>query len=297
MKVVVTGASGRVGRAIVVRLARAHEVVGVDRAPSSTAAIVGELDDAAVLDRACAGADAVVHAAALHAPHVGVLPDAEFERVNVGGTAAVVAAMVRHEVPRLVFTSTTALYGAAAERRGHAVWIDEATVPQPRTIYHRTKLAAEAFLHEAASRHGIAVRVLRMSRCFPEAAPVMAVYRLHRGIDARDVASAHEAALLHDGPLHALHLVSGRTPFHAEDAEALVLDAPAVLRRRCPALAEAFARRGWALPQSIDRVYDASLAATELGWEPRHGWDEVLAMHDRASSEVLPAGWVTREAE
>jgi UDP-glucose 4-epimerase len=297
MRIVVTGASGRVGRAIVVRLSRAHDVTGIDRAPSSTADHVGDFLDPALLDRAFAGADAVVHAAALHAPHVGVLPDAEFERINVDGTRAVVEAMVRHEVPRLVFTSTTALYGAAAERRGHAVWVDESTVPAPRTIYHRTKLAAESYLREAAQRHGIAVRVLRMSRCFPEAAPVMAVYRLHRGIDARDVAAAHEAAIAHDGPLYAVHVVSGATPFHPEDAEALAVAAPAVVERRCPALADAFTRRGWTLPASIDRVYDASLASAELGWRARHGWDEVLAMYDRESSEVLPPGRATRSPE
>ena len=226
-----------------------------------------------------------------------MFPDAEFERINVEGTRAVVAAMARHEVPRLVFTSTTALYGAAAERHGHAVWVDESTVPAPRTIYHRTKLAAESYLREASQRHGIAVRVLRMSRCFPEAAPLMAVYRLHRGVDARDVASAHEAAIAHDGPLFALHVVSGATPFHPEDAEALALDAPAVVERRCPALAEVFARRGWTLPATIDRVYDASLAAAELRWSSRHGWEEVLAMYDRESSEVLPPGRVTRSTE
>jgi UDP-glucose 4-epimerase len=34
-----------------------------------------------------------------------------------------------------------------------------------------------------------------MGRCFPEPAPAMALARLHRGIDARDVAEAHALAL------------------------------------------------------------------------------------------------------
>ena len=37
MKILVTGATGRVGRALVVRLALQHQVLGLDRAPSSTA--------------------------------------------------------------------------------------------------------------------------------------------------------------------------------------------------------------------------------------------------------------------
>jgi len=45
-------------------------------------------------------------------------------------------------------------------------------------------------LREDAGRDGLAVTVLRLSRCFAEPAPLMAAYRLHRGIDARAVASA-----------------------------------------------------------------------------------------------------------
>ena len=98
-------------------------------------------------------------------------------------------------VRRFVFTSTTALYGAASKPRNSAGWVDEDLEPRPETIYHRTKVAAEALLEEAARRGRLAVTVLRMSRCFPEPAPVMAAYRLHRGVDARDVADAHALAL------------------------------------------------------------------------------------------------------
>jgi UDP-glucose 4-epimerase len=78
MKVLVTGSSGRVGRAICVRLCREHEVVGLDQSPSSAADIVGDITDTALLKRALLGADAVVHTAAFHAPHVGIIPDTRF---------------------------------------------------------------------------------------------------------------------------------------------------------------------------------------------------------------------------
>lgn len=152
MRVVVTGSAGRVGRAIVVRLAREHEVIGIDRLPASTAVQhVGDIVDRRVLASAFAGAQAVVHVAALHAPHVGTVPDAEFERVNVEGTAAVIAAARSAGIRRIVFTSTTALYGRANAARGRATWIDEDVEPSPLTIYlrrtprcsHRCRFAAE----------------------------------------------------------------------------------------------------------------------------------------------------------
>lgn len=288
MRILITGSGGRVGRALYVRLAGAHEVRGLDRSPSSTVHHLGELGDAALLARALDGVEAVFHVAALHAPHVGWASEAEFRRVNVDGTAALLEAARRAGVRRIVYTSSTAVYGHAATPPDRAGWVDEALAPEPETIYHRTKLEAEALLRAAALAGGPAVRIVRMSRCFPEPAPLMAAYRLHRGIDARDVAAAQALALAHAGPAHATFVVSGATPFVPADAEALWHDAPAVLAARAPALVAAFAARGWPLPARIDRVYDASAAHRELGWRAQHGWNEVLAQQDRGSSEVLP---------
>ncbi len=288
MKILITGTTGRVGRAIHVRLSPHHEVIGLDRAPSSTAELIGDLGEDALLSRALEDVDAVIHTAALHAPHVGLLPDSEFERINVAATQKLYTAAQRHGVRRFVFTSTTALYGHAATPDDAAGWVTEATIPQPRTIYHRTKLGAETWLKSAAESGGPQVSILRMSRCFPEPAPMMAAYRLHRGVDARDVAEAHALALNNFDAPHRTFVVSGATPFKPEDAEMLKRDAPTVLRLRAPELAVAFEQRGWTLPSSIDRVYSSALAETELGWRARYGYEKVLAMLDAQWSEVLP---------
>ena len=158
MRVLVTGSSGRVGGAIVARLGRAHEVVGIDRVPGPGTTQVAELREPGVLDAALRRMDAVVHTAALHVPHVGIASDAQFEAENVELTASLIECARRAGVPRLVYTSTTALYGHASTPDGCAGWVDEALAPQPRTIYHRTKLAAEALLHDlsenVAEAHG-----------------------------------------------------------------------------------------------------------------------------------------------
>jgi UDP-glucose 4-epimerase len=60
-----------------------------------------------------------------------------------------------------------------------------------------------------------------------------------------------------------------------------------VIRRRAPALALAFERRGWPLPASIDRVYDPQRAMQHLGWQPRHGFESVLDQWDRRAPQVL----------
>ncbi|HET7842736.1 MAG TPA: NAD(P)-dependent oxidoreductase [Xanthomonadales bacterium] len=287
--VAITGSGGRVGRAIVAALAAGHRVRTLDRDPAANADLVGETDDPALLDRLLDDADALIHVAALHAPHVGVHPDDEFERINVAGTRAVIDAVRRAGTKRVLFTSTTALYGDASTPKGRAGWVTEATEPKPRTIYHRTKLAGEALLREAAGQGAFALRILRMSRCFPERAPLMAAYRLHRGVDARDVAEAHRLALA-DGDAHEkTWIVSAPTPFAREDVEALAFDARPVIERRAPLLAKAFAARDWPLPRTIDRIYDSSAIQRELGWRARYGFESVLAQLDAGDPEVLPA--------
>lgn len=300
MKIVITGAAGRIGRAVHARLAPRHELVGLDRVPAPTVRVVCDLLDAVAVRAALVGADAVIHTAGLHALDVGRESDAEFRRVNVEGTRALAGLAIAVGVSRFILTSTTALYGAAVPPPGAGLagWIDEHTVPKPRSIYHETKLQAEQLLQSYGHAGALVVTILRMSRCFPEPASRMATYRLHRGIDARDVASAHERAVEMFTTAGArLFLISATTPFLPEDCEALARDAPAVLQRRAPALVQAFARRAWLLPRIIDRVYDSGQAVRALRWRPEYGYDEVLASLDAQSDDVLPPDPLSRDAE
>ncbi|TKB50611.1 NAD(P)-dependent oxidoreductase [Ferrimonas sediminicola] len=293
MTVLVTGSAGRIGRAIYVHLANlGYPVRGVDQTPCSTADLVGDLCNGEVRRQALEGVTALVHTAALHAPHVGLCSDSEFERINVQLTQALVTEGVNQGLRQLVFTSTTALYGHASKpTQGRAAWVDEQVTPQPRNVYHRSNLAAESWLRQFSQETGLPVTVLRISRCFPEAVDTMAVFRLSRGIDARDVACGHELALRHALPGFTLFNLSGATPFNKGETEALYRDAAALIRKKLPRLADEFKRRGWGLPASLDRVYDAGAATTALGWQPQHGVESVLALYDQGLAEVLPPGW------
>lgn len=276
MKIVITGTSGRIGSAIARWLGAAHQIVGIDQRPGRFTDVVHALDSPqrGPIERALAGAQSCIHCAALHAPQVGQFEDALFQRVNVDASLQLQREAQAAGVNRFVFTSTTALYGHANSDPQRAVWIDEGVEPQPRSIYHRSKLDAERGLISQCSTR-MPLRILRMSRCFPEPLPAMLIHRLHRGVDLRDVASAHATALFDQGGPLQRWIVSAATPFVAEDAEALKFDAPAVIRRRCPELAERFARAGWSLPLSLDRVYDARRMTVDTPWRPLHGVDSV----------------------
>ncbi|MEC8327570.1 MAG: NAD(P)-dependent oxidoreductase [Pseudomonadota bacterium] len=288
MKILVTGSAGRVGRAIYIKLMKHHDVVGLDKTPCSTVDVIGDICDGELISKALKGVDVVVHTAAFHAPHVGLIADEMFLAVNVDATEKLALAGIKAGIKHFVFTSTTALYGYASSSEGETSWITEQVEPQPKSIYHKSKILAENKLNEISKLFNLPITVLQMSRCFPEPADFMAIYRLTRGIDVRDVASAHACAI--DKRLNGFHrfIISGFTPFNQNDCEHLYNHASEVIKEQCPEIASEFKQRGWRLPTSLDRVYDSSAAQAKLGWQPKHGFTSVLDMLDSEIAEVLP---------
>ena len=274
MRILVTGAAGLIGSGIAARLAKHHDIIGLDINAGRHVQVIDDCCNVAEWRQQVGRIDGVVHVAALHAPHVGQRSDSEFRRINVEATSRLLDFALDAGVSHFVLTSTTSLYGQALQREVSVVWVDEELWPQPRDIYDETKLDAERLVSSAGT--SMTVTSLRMSRCFPEPADVMAWYRLYRGIDRRDVAEAHALALGREGP-PATYVISAATPFRREDCEELLDDAPTVIERRCPGLIDRMAAKGWRPPRSIDRVYDSSLAANQLGFCPHFGINACLA--------------------
>lgn len=274
-RILLTGSSGQVGSAIAKRLLSEYTVLGLDLAPGQYTTHCGNITDALLVNSLVSQVDAIIHTASLHAPHVKSRSRADFLATNVEGAQCLLEAAIKHGVSRFVYTSTTSLYGNAMVSAEKAVWVTEELPPVPRDIYDETKLAAEARCREA-TRHSLPCLSLRISRCFRETDELMATYRLYRGVDLRDVAETHRLALLANLPRFEVFNISARTPFKPEDTTELLHNALAVIQRRCPELEWEFAKRGWRLPQSIDRVYVITKAEQILGFSPRYNYDSLF---------------------
>jgi UDP-glucose 4-epimerase len=161
----VTGATGAIGPAVIQALRPTYAIRTFSRRPPPAGLFVepveaytGDIADPRAVGRATEGADAVVHLAALlHIVDPRPEKRAEYARVNVQGTAAVVDAALSHHLARVVLMSTIAVYGDSAG----AVLTEEST-PHPDTLYGETKLAAERIALAAHRADGVPlVTVLR----------------------------------------------------------------------------------------------------------------------------------------
>jgi UDP-glucose 4-epimerase len=301
MRVLVTGASGWLGGALVPQLlAAGHEVVGMDITASPHTQVLGSITDARLVEATIRdfAIQAVIHAATLHKPHVATRPASDFVAVNVQGTLNLLEAATAPGSPvdRFVFTSTTSLMVSAEIRAGRdggatrAAWLTEAmTGLRPRNIYGVTKLAAEHLCRLHYELHGLKLVILRTSRFFPEADDMAHAIQqsdantktnelLFRRLTVEDAAAAHVLALERAPALgFDTCIVSAPTPFSPDDCADLIEDAPAVVARYFPHYPAIYERFGWTMFASIDRVYDPSRARDRLGFTCRTGFAEALA--------------------
>ncbi len=275
MKILITGTSGRIGSALASTLKNKYEVIGIDINPGPFTTHCLDISDQKAVFRMTKDVDAVIHAAALHAAHVHLFSDEKFWMVNVQGTENLLDACLKYQIKRFVFTSTTSIYGDAMVASDRAVWVTEDLLPQPRDIYDETKLAAET-LCKNASGASLTCISLRMSRCFPEPERLMAIYRLYRGVDIRDVVLGHELALNAQIEGYEVFNISSQTPFQPQDLANLHGKADETLLHYYPWARKVFGEKGWSLPSVIDRVYVIEKAKNKLGYEASFNFPEFL---------------------
>jgi UDP-glucose 4-epimerase len=176
VKLLVIGGAGYIGGVVVAQLVAAgHEVTVVDDLSTGHADVVADevefrhlgIHDIASVLTPVAGYAGVLHFAAKIAAGESVQRPELYWRTNVGGSLALLDAVRAAGVPRLVFSSTAAVYGNPI-----ALPITEDAVAAPTNPYGWTKLAVDmAIAHECAA-HGLGAVILRYFNVAGAALPV-----------------------------------------------------------------------------------------------------------------------------
>lgn len=177
MKILVTGATGKVGSRFVPRLLAKGYDVSVfvrDAAKASALAqlgakvILGDLYDPRTLPAAVAGMDAVIHLAALFrtfTDNEGIV------KTNREGTIELANAARAAGVKRFVFASTGNVYGSGYGRP--AKEDEQVNINDPRA-YSSSKIAAEQELITLQQNYGFDIRILRLGFVYGDKDPHIA---------------------------------------------------------------------------------------------------------------------------
>lgn len=169
MKLLVTGGAGYIGSIVSrVLVAQGHELVVLDNlerghraavAPEAEL-VVADLRDAAAVKRALTETevafDGVLHFAAVALVGESVAQPELYYDNNVLGTLNLLNAMVAAKTPRLVFSSTCAVYG-----QPDTVPIAETATPRPQNAYGASKLAVDYMIGDFCVAHGLGAVSLR----------------------------------------------------------------------------------------------------------------------------------------
>ncbi len=169
----VTGGAGFIGSNIVDELVRRQENVKVlddlssgskenlEQVKDKIEFIEADIRDLGVLKKVFKGCDYVIHQAALRSVPKSMKDPALYDEVNVMGTLNVLSAAAGNNVKRVVFASSSSVYGDSEKLPQ-----SENQVPQPISPYAATKLAGEHYCRVFAKSFGLETVALRYFNVF-----------------------------------------------------------------------------------------------------------------------------------
>jgi UDP-N-acetyl-alpha-D-quinovosamine dehydrogenase len=278
MRVAVTGTSGFLGSAVVPALrARGHEVVALDRAAT------GDIGSPVDWARHLAGADAVVHLAAL--AHARGVDEARLRAVNVDASASIARAAAAAG-SRMIFMSSAKVLGEETR----ASPFDERSPLAPQDAYARAKADAESALNAI---QGLRLTVLRPPLVYgPRVrANFLALLRaLARGWPLPFARIDNRRSLVGAGNLADAVARCVEAPQAAGRAFCVTDGAPLSTPALCRAIAAALGRKArlFACPVPLlelapaarkltrSLVLDDGALRREIGWTPPQGFEEEL---------------------
>ena len=274
MKVLITGGAGKVGQWVVRELLNnpVYDLTVFDRTPGpergAVKYLVGDIQDLGQVFEAMAGAEAVIHLAAIHNPNIATA--SVTYQTNVVGTFNVHHAAFRLGVKRIVSASSNAIVGWSYGEHFMPDYlpIDESHPLRPEDVYGLSKEIGE-IIASSYTRKGLETVMLRPSGVVnPDELEQMkkaqgrraSGFQAYSYVDARDLAVAFRLAIEHAVP-------SGTALFIVADDSTVAEPLSELYPRVMPSIGD----KARALTGSKG-AYSNARAKQLLGWQPIHCW-------------------------
>jgi UDP-glucose 4-epimerase len=170
MNFLITGAAGFLGSSLANQLAReGHQVRGLDDLSTGDPKVLspdvhftrGDVSDRPKLWTLLQDVDVVYHFAARVSVQESILYPRDYNAANVGGTVALMEAMRDVGVKRVVLASSGAVYGDMMDGS-----LKETDIPNPRSPYAVSKIAAEYYVRTIGSLWNIETTSLRIFNAY-----------------------------------------------------------------------------------------------------------------------------------
>lgn len=245
--------------------------------------VKGSILDADLLDDlfGTSAFDAVLHLAAWAGVRPSIQRPALYCEVNISGTLELLERCVRHRVPRMVFASSSSVYGGRTE----VPFRETDAVSRPVSPYAMTKAAGELLAHTYHHLHGLDVFCLRYFTVYgPRQRPEMAIHSFCRSVLAGtpitmfgDGSSSRDYTYVEDAveaTVLALERCKGFEILNVGGEHPIRLDALVELIGRSAGIEPRIVRQP-DQPGDVPRTYaDVARARAVLGWSPAVGIEE-----------------------
>jgi UDP-glucose 4-epimerase len=282
MKVLITGAGGNLGRVLGPALVeKGHEPVFMDyrNVETSYRFIQGDVRNKDDVFRAVEGADAIVHAAALHGIHLSKYSRDDFWKLNVEGTYNLFEAAVQYGVKKVLLCSTMGVYGESVKvPEGSFGVVTEDLPALPRDFYGLSKTLCEEIAQLYYRSHGIQTIAYRLGMFVPENFLRYGFRLLKGGVDDRDVAQAFLLGLENKTITFDAFNLMAEVPFAKEQLSQWRKEPITLAESYFPGISDLVRQHGGNVEELLNmwgHVYWSIDKAKELlGYEPKYNFPE-----------------------
>ena len=290
MKLLLTGAAGNLGRAILRTASADDQIIALDlKQPADAVGSPGNVQwhegtyaNQTLLGKLLPGCDVIMHTAAAHPGNTPLDQRDTYIDLNVKALDMIYRQMLDAGVKRMVYSSSAeVVIGATWRTSGATVISEDMQTYAMDSIYNMTKAMGEIVGRYWHQKEGVQVALMRYMAFAGEPNPKAATELIVRELCPDDVARANwAAARCKTLGVETFH-VAPDCPLDVHDVVAGLSDPHAVIEKHFPGAVELLGKNKFGIRKNLFPVLESSRTKQLLGWSPQYNFQTFLNQLDQ----------------